>query len=96
MKKFIAIFFLLIGSLQFLPVINSNLHEIAICLNIDEDKGIEKNMDGKKEKIEFKEYPIHSERINANNFTLQFHNSSNIFSLIQPVTDIPTPPPDHC
>lgn len=99
MNKFIAIFFLMIGSLQFLPAINSIPHEMAVCLETDEDKGSEKNKDGKKEKVEFKEYLfhlVHSERIKANSFTLQIHHFTHIFSLQQPVTDILTPPPDHC
>lgn len=96
MKKLIAVFFLLIGSLQFLPALNSISHEMAVYLETDEDKGSEKNMDSKKVKVEFKEYLIHSERINVNYLTLQLHHSSHIFSLLQHITDILTPPPDHC
>jgi hypothetical protein len=96
MKKLIAIFFIMIGSLQFLPDINYISYEMAVCLETDEDKGNDKNIDGKKEKGEMKEYLIHSERINANSFTLQLHHSAHIFSLQQPVADILTPPPDHC
>lgn len=96
MKKLIAIFFLLTGSLQFLPAINSISHEMAVNLESDEEKGNEKNLDGKKEKVEFKEYLVHLERISANSLNLQLHHSSNIFSLLQHITDILTPPPDHC
>lgn len=97
MKKLIAIFFLLIGSLQFLPAVSAMSHEVAICLETDEDKSSgEKNKDGKKEKGDFKIYLVYTERINGISLSLQLHHSAQIFSLQRPVTDILTPPPDHC
>jgi hypothetical protein len=96
MKKLIAIFFLCLLGLHFTPAFSSFSQQSAICVEIEEEKSTDKNKDSLKEKLEKKDFE-HNRLSGFTLLTLQIiHNAAANFSLQQPVTDILTPPPDHC
>jgi len=96
MKKLIAIFFISLLGLHFVPAFSSFSQQQSICLDIEEEKNTDKSKDSIKEKLEKKEFE--NDRLSSYTLLTQqiIHNAAVNFSLQQPITDILTPPPNHC
>jgi hypothetical protein len=96
MKKLIAIFFICLLGLHFAPAFSSLSQQSVICMDIEEEKNSDKSKDSLKEKLEKKDFEYN--RLSCFTLlTLQIiDNAAANFSLQQPVTDILTPPPNHC
>lgn len=96
MKKLVSIFFLLLLAIQYVPAINEFSVQSAICIELEDDKGAEKNKENKKEKNEGKEFETARQNFVSKIANQIVHHAAEKFSLQHPINDILTPPPDHC
>ena len=95
MKKLIAIFFISLLGLHFATTFSSFSQQAVICMDIEE-KESDKSKDTIKEMLEKKDFE--NDRLSCYDSLTQqiIHNAAVNFSLLHPVIDIPTPPPNHC
>jgi hypothetical protein len=96
MKKLIAIFFITLLGLHFVPAFSSLSQQSVICMDIEEEKSSDKCKESLNEKLEKKEFKNDRLALIASLTQQNIHIAAFSYSLQQHVTDILTPPPNHC
>lgn len=83
-------------AIQYIPTVNGFSWQIAICAEMEDDKGADKKKEDRKEKNDGKEFETAFQNFVCSIANQIINHTTENFSLQHSIIDILTPPPDHC